>query len=375
MGHAERLLDLFSGCGGFSLGAHLAGFDVGLAVDVDPILSSSFGTNFPNVKQARLDLSEVDPQELLSRFPDRRVAGIIGGPPCQGFSEIGRRHKGDARRDLVWHFFRIVAAVRPSFFVMENVRGLGYVGNREVLDRAVDLVASRYEIIGPITLDASTFGAPTQRKRIFVIGIDRREWDMPVIEDLISTSQAITTVKDAIHDLASARLSHVDEDERDWWTYGPRGTISTYAQDARGAPPAGLGKAAMWGRFSGHGRTRHTPSVQERFATVAQGGQDPVGKHMRLAWTGLCPTLRAGTGSDRGSYQSVRPIHPDEDRVITAREGARLQGFPDWFMFHPTIWHSFRMIGNSVSPPMSRAVLSWIRGSRLREMEIRNAAQ
>ncbi|KAA1337570.1 DNA cytosine methyltransferase, partial [Escherichia coli] len=72
------------------------------------------------------------------------------------------------------------------------------------------------------------------------------------------------------------------------------------------------------------------------------------------------PTLRAGTGADKGSHQAVRPLHPDSGRVITVREAARLQGFPDWFCFHPTKWHSFRMIGNSVSPIVSKAILSKI---------------
>jgi DNA (cytosine-5)-methyltransferase 1 len=88
---------------------------------------------------------------------------------------------------------------------------------------------------------------------------------------------------------------------------------------------------------------------------------DKIGRHPRLAWGGQCPTLRAGTGADRGSYQSVRPIHPSENRVITVREAARLQGFPDSHLFHPTVWHSFRMIGNSVSPIIAKAVFQAIR--------------
>lgn len=377
MAGALKILDLFSGCGGFSLGAHLAGFDVGLAVDVDPILSSSFGKNFPKVIHSKLDLSSVDPADLSVHFPDRRVTGIIGGPPCQAFSEIGRRAAGDARRDLVDHFYRIVAAIRPSFFVMENVRGLGFSANRKVLDDALNRVADHYEILGPVTLDAASFGAPTQRKRMFVVGIDKREWDLPLLDDLTAVNFPRVTVRDAIADLTAAKLAHIDEDERDWWTYDSKTSqLSAYARAARDVPPPGLGSAAMWGMFSGHQRTAHTDTVQTRFSKLAQGDQDSVGKHVRLSWEGLCPTLRAGTGNDRGSYQSVRPIHPIEDRVITAREGARLQGFPDWFVFHPTIWHSFRMIGNSVSPPASRAVLSWVGGTRLKEAEeVREAAE
>src|SRR3546814_16995927 len=91
----------------------------------------------------------------------------------------------------------------------------------------------------------------------------------------------------------------------------------------------------------------------DRFIETAQGKVEPVSHYPKLAWSGQCPTLRAGTGAEKGSFQAMRPIHPTQPRVITVREGARLQGFPDWFMFHPTKWHSFRMIGNSVSPIVS----------------------
>jgi DNA (cytosine-5)-methyltransferase 1 len=93
---------------------------------------------------------------------------------------------------------------------------------------------------------------------------------------------------------------------------------------------------------------------------VEGGRSDPITKSYKLEWEGLCPTLRAGTGSERGAFQAVRPLHPEQGRVITVREAARLQGFPDWFEFHETKWQSFRMIGNSVSPYVSFALLKSI---------------
>ncbi|HFX4291534.1 TPA: DNA cytosine methyltransferase, partial [Escherichia coli] len=100
--------------------------------------------------------------------------------------------------------------------------------------------------------------------------------------------------------------------------------------------------------------------VKARYSSILPGMVDPVSKSKCLLWDGLCPTLRAGTGSDKGSHQAVRPLHPEEGRVITVREAARLQGFPDWFVFHHTKWHSFRMIGNSVSPLMSKHIMGEI---------------
>lgn len=103
--------------------------------------------------------------------------------------------------------------------------------------------------------------------------------------------------------------------------------------------------------------TIHTDEVINRYKKLSFGETDKISRSQRLNPNGFCPTLRAGTGSDKGSYQAVRPIHPTQARVITPREAARLQGFPDWFRFHPTKWHSFRQIGNSVSPLVAEAML------------------
>ena len=184
---------------------------------------------------------------------------------------------------------------------------------------------------------------------MFVIGVDPTRGDPITFEDIEFLKGKPATVRAAIGDLQGAKfLRH--EDGYDVWKTTSRGRPSAYALQLR----------ASNGEFTGNNATTHTVAVKRRFAGIAQGDVDPIGRHPRLEWTGQCTTLRAGTGSDRGSYQSVRPIHPEQARVITVREAARLQGFPDDFRFHPTIWHSFRMIGNSVSPIIARAIFSAI---------------
>ncbi len=106
--------------------------------------------------------------------------------------------------------------------------------------------------------------------------------------------------------------------------------------------------------------TRHDASIIERYAALEPGERDEISKAVKLDANGFCPTLRAGTDITRGKYQAVRPIHHMKPRVITPREGARLQGFPDWFVFHKTKWHSFRQIGNSVSPLISEHLLTTV---------------
>src|SRR5262249_29606012 len=149
-----RVADIFAGCGGFTLGAHRAGMKTCLAVDVDPVLSSSFSDNFPHVKLVRRNVRWVSSAELLD-FADGYIDGIIGGPPCQGFSEIGKRDKGDPRRLLIGDFFRLVRKAKPRFFVMENVRGLLFEENRPILFGYLDRLAERYTIFGPHIIDAA----------------------------------------------------------------------------------------------------------------------------------------------------------------------------------------------------------------------------
>jgi len=344
--YALKLIDLFCGAGGFSHGAHSAGLHVAAAYDIDKILTSSFSRNFPNTKLLHRDVAILSGAEIDDAVGGD-VAGIIGGPPCQGFSDIGRRSTEDPRRQLLGHFFRIVAEIEPYFFVMENVRGLAYPHALPVLEDALALVSPSYDILGPHILDAADFGAATKRKRLFVIGIHRKlraPIDLAAIERF---KRPAATVEAAISDIQDARCLSEDLDR---WKISGRHVPSEYARALRAADNT----------FTGHKGTTHTQAVIERFASVKPGKVDPIGRHPRLELHGQCPTLRAGTGADKGSYQSVRPIHPIQNRVITVREAARLQGFPDSHVFHDTVWHSYRMIGNSVSPIIASVICTAI---------------
>ena len=343
------IVDLFSGVGGLSLGAHQAEFNVAAAFDNDPVLTSSYSANFAGTRVVNQDLSTANGDDIRAAAGGS-PEGIVGGPPCQGFSAIGRRIATDPRRELLGHFFRIVRDVRPAFFVMENVRGLGYCDARGVLERGLSLVSDQYWMFGPATLDAAEFGAATRRGRLFVIGIHQEFGDPLSVEDFRVFHRPAATVREAILDMEGA--SHLEDREGfDYWKINRKGRCNVYARQMRSANRL----------FSGHRSTAHSERVVDRFQSVPQGAIDTVGRHPRLKWSGQCPTLRAGTGPDRGSYQSVRPIHPERPRVITVREAARLQGFPDYFRFHPTIWHSFRMIGNSVCPVLANVIFRVIR--------------
>jgi DNA (cytosine-5)-methyltransferase 1 len=141
-----------------------------------------------------------------------------------------------------------------------------------------------------------------------------------------------------------------------------------FFKSASGRIPLGVGDANAIDAYvksaavTGCVGTLHSTDLIDRYAALGYGQMDRKTKSVKLDPNGYCPTLRAGTGSERGSFQAVRPIHYLRPRVITPREAARLQGFPDWFQFDKTKWHSFRQIGNSVSPLVSEFVMKKVLG-------------
>ena len=193
---------------------------------------------------------------------------------------------------------------------------------------------------------------------------NRKRWYIPICK------KKHVTVLEAISDLPGPIQQSKDKTNYGWAHYPiVKDGISPYAKRMRKCR-RGLGskisKTALKAfEVSGNFETLHSPAVVERYKALKPDQVDSVSRAKRLSWDGYCPTLRAGTGSDKGSHQAVRPIHPTEPRVITVREAARLQGFPDWFIFHTAKWHSFRMIGNSVSPQVSENIFRLIKSKFL----------
>lgn len=361
MSQKPTLVDLFCGCGGFGLGAELAGFHSIAAVDIDTTLQSAYKNNFPNTNVITADLSSMTEENWRAIVGEREIDGVIGGPPCQGYSRMGVCDINDPRRKLLEEYFRHVNILLPKFFVMENVEGLLDQRNRPQLDKAIAIVDKRYTVLEPFVIDASNCGAATQRKRVIVIGYDSSRMEGLSVSQFLNVAKKVV-VADAIRDLPRPIEQSKDDQDFGYASYPFTDKLSDYAAQMRRSPPEWLGsteakKRLKEGSVSGLFTTTHSNEVAKRYQDVPQGTSDPVSRSKKLAWDGLCPTLRAGTGSDKGSHQAVRPLHPEQGRVITVREAARLQGFPDWFTFHPTKWHSFRMIGNSVSPIVSKFLL------------------
>lgn len=369
-------VDLFAGAGGFSLGIEQAGFDVLVAVEYDPVHACTYSFNFPLTEVLHANASTLTSQVIQeaahrswsSHHPqsDREWNGqidlVFGGPPCQGFSIMGKRLLDDERNSLIFHFYRLVTELSPRYFVMENVPGMLVGKHRTLLQQ----LKSQFKVAGYLAreeiLNAADFGVPQKRQRLFLIGFQSGggppDFPTPTVKRVV--------VGDAIADLPDLdnfpELLKTDEvllselqllemkQKSSHYTILLRSLVT---EDT-----ANLSYPRLWNPqlLTSSLRTRHKEESICRFQATLLNKREPRSHLQRLDLNGLCPTLRAGTGVEQGSYTSPRPIHPLLPRVISVREAARLHSFPDWFRFHRTKWHGFRQVGNAVPPLLARAV-------------------
>lgn len=368
-------IDLFAGAGGMSLGFEQAGFDVVAAVEIDPIHCAVHEFNFPKSKVLCRSVVGLTGAEIRLRagIGDRTVDVVFGGAPCQGFSMIGQRAFDDPRNGLVRDFLRIVRELDASYFVFENVKGLTVGKHRAFLEELIGAAGDAgYEVrLEWRVLDAADYGTPQHRQRLFLLGAKRglRVPSYPdqvtIAADRVGRSAARLpvgpTCEDALGDLPDAddfaSLLEVDEVKTGSW-----GTPSEYAKQMRCLTNDAwhFSHVRAWnpGVLTSSIRTVHTEISKRRFKETAPGSVEPISRFFKLAPGGLSNTLRAGTDAARGAFTSPRPIHYAHARCVTVREMARLHGYPDWFRFHETKWHGARQIGNSVPPPLARAVAS-----------------
>ncbi len=324
-----------------------------------------------------------------------RIDVIFGGPPCQGYSTIGKRLVDDKRNQLVFHFLRLIREIRPRYFVMENVPGMLLGGHASIMTQLREEFADAgYETSTPQLLNAADYGVPQDRRRVFLLGWDQRSGERPlqhpsptveripkrpgagILQLLVQERPRGPSVGEAIGDLPdldsfvelletdSVRLSQSAFERMEAEVVRRAKAGQPYAFFLRHPvlDPDNYAPHRIWEPeiLTSSMRTVHTPLSISRFAATSPGETETVSRFFRLPEDGLCNTLRAGTGSERGAHTSPRPIHPSLPRVISVREAARLHSFPDWFRLHQTKWHGFRQVGNAVPPLLARAVAQQI---------------
>ena len=397
-------IDLFSGVGGLSLGFEQAGFDVVASVEYDPVHAAIHEFNFPLTEVICADVSKIEPQQLLDAaklgfvahgHPAAQWSGkidvIFGGPPCQGFSTMGKRDASDERNKLVYKFADLIGAIKPRYFVMENVPGMACGGTAGILARLIsrlrkhgyDVAVTVEQIRKRAILSAADFGVPQDRRRLILLGSLKGEtppqYPIPTVNRAPKRAAEMKTqappplgllpsgptVWDALGDIPDLDLFEalISTDEVKLTKAALQKatkSASDYARRLRGEieDDEDFSHPRIWnpGVLTSSMRTEHTAESVRRFKKTKPGETEEVSRFYRLDPDGLCNTLRAGTGSERGAYTSPRPLHPTLPRVISVREAARLHSFPDWFRLHRTKWNGFRSIGNAVPPLFGRAI-------------------
>lgn len=328
-----RAIDAFAGAGGLSLGLRRAGFDVRLAFDNDEVAVETHRRNLGD-RVELLDATRTSSEQLMS------LAGVgpgeldllAGGPPCQGFSMQGLGVRGDPRNELVLRYLDWIRDIRPRAFLIENVPAIKSVRGRHLLDAVT--VAARTAGLETHTavLDASDFGVPQRRRRAFMVGVPAGtdfQWPDP-------TAVRPVSVRDAIGDLPSPPADG-----------SPHPSVPNHFREAR---LSALNIERIKHVPEGGGRL-HLPAHLQ--LECHKGGHRHLDTYGRLAWDEPAVTITARFDSfTRGRFG-----HPVEHRTITLREGARLQSFPDDFVFVGNRGEVARQIGNAVPPALGESVV------------------
>ena len=366
-----NVVDLFSGCGGLALGFKWAGFKTLLASDVDENCEKTYSYNFPDVPFIKDDLRHITTKQIKSQISES-VDVVVGGPPCQGFSLANKnRNKvdDDPRNELFYEFVRVVTDLQPKAFVMENVRGLLSMQNGKVIllmKKEFENAGLGYNVDYKILL-ASDYGVPQNRQRVIMIGIRKDLEKLPVFPE--KSYEKPIHVWEAISDLPQIKACEGEVK----MTYETQSN-NTYQEFMRQSSKSVYNHVAM----------RHTQRLIDRFQVIKAGQSlahvpteysavkrgKPTEKskivfsqnNQRLHADKPAPTIAA-------SFQS-NFIHPYLHRNFTAREGARLQSFPDDFIFQgmrtKMSWEKglsqYQQIGNAVPPLLGYAIGNALKG-------------
>lgn len=337
-------IDLFSGCGGFSYGFQQAGFQVILGVDNTEIALRTFEKNHNNSKALLLDLHEDSSiDKIIENIQGKTIDVIIAGPPCQGFSLTGSRKEDDERNSLFYAVFKLAKKVNPKAIIIENVPGLLTLYEGKAKKEIIELCDKMGYNCNPKLLYAPDYGIPQIRKRVFFVALRK---DLGVFEfpESTHTPESYVGCEDAIGDLPDL-VSDLGEDRLEY----DKTPFSSYQKNMRNGNKF----------IRNHLGTKHTEHVINVISQVPEGGNHkdlPSGvgdsRKFNEAWTryhSKKPSKTIDTGH-RNHF------HYKWHRVPSVRENARLQSFPDNFVFLGNKTQQYRQVGNAVPPILGKVL-------------------
>ncbi|MFW5887773.1 MAG: DNA cytosine methyltransferase [Bacteriovoracia bacterium] len=340
-------IELFSGAGGLSLGLERAGFKVCIANEIEKVFAQTFKLNHPHTKVIQRSVEKVDFKQELDDLEVKQLFLLSGGPPCQGFSTVGSKKKDDPRNILFQEYLRAIKETNPFYVLFENVAGFKKLYN----GHSYHLLLEELDGLGYYTnssiLDASDFGLPQKRLRTIVVGwrkdLARVRLPLPThcdIENIFAKPPKLCLM-DAISDLPPL----ISNDSSNAYLSSPR---NDYQRKLRGSCKI----------LTEHNSSNYGKKMREilRFIPVNGCVEDlPVHlrpkKYFKNTYARLSPNKPAPTITRNfGTPSSSRCVHPFQDRALSTREGARLQGFPDAYVFCGNKCSKNLQIGNSVPP-------------------------
>ena len=372
-----RSLDLFSGCGGLSLGMSLAKNSIGnsietaCAIDIWEIACKTFEHNL-----GLKPICEPIDDELIRRV--NKINGpfdiVVGGPPCQGFSSAGKRALDDDRNKLVLAFLRAIEITNPKVFVMENVTGFKTFQNGKIHQEVVNFAKRLgYQVRSAIVL-ASLSGVPQRRKRFLLVGSKvgtfkfPGELELPNDENLFDSNEFSLerffiqkpedgkekwTFNDATSDLPSLKAG----EKLEKYKSAPKNDLQRYFREGSEKP---LDHFAVGHRdyfiellsYIPQGKSALDPEVQKLIPKKLRPTSGFKNSYQRIIGDAPSPTITRNFTTP----SSANCIHPNQDRALSIREGARCQSFPDWFYFLGSTDEKRLQIGNAVPPLLGKAI-------------------
>ena len=359
------VVDLFCGAGGLSHGFMQAGYDVLFGSDIDPTFGRTFMASHPHAKFVAKPIEALTLDEVLqaTQLQAGELDVLVGGPPCQGYSVYNHgRGEQDPRAGLFREYLRLVRGLRPKWLVMENVTGLTSISGGRLIESIVaEIEASGYRDVAFKVLKAEEFGVPQERRRIVFIA---NRLGVPIEFPQTShdgISKPYVTVWDAIGDLPAIN--------EQWEFEAGAEYVSSTQNDYQRA------MRRRSERASNHFGPRLSKINLERIRHIPQGGSwrdvpfellpagmkkakrsDHTKRYGRPRPTDLACTILTKCDIHWGAY-----VHPIQNRAFTVREAARLQSFPDDFVFYGSMTEQFVQVGNAVPPLMAKAIAEKIR--------------
>lgn len=368
-----KMVDLFCGAGGLSLGFTQKGFVTCLANDIQAVCVDTYAHNHPETPRDRIvlgDIKEMVVDRVDDLLKDVKVDIIVGGPPCQGFSMANRQRLiDDPRNKLYKNFVQTVHKVRPPFFVMENVKGM-----LSVKDQVIeDFEAIGYSVSAHI-LNAKDYGVPQNRERLIYIGNRVGEDNERIFDEILELSKSIpeTVLADALYGLRSLKASRIkNSTDLDTEESGRR-IDHDYVQD-QNSYVSYINQGHIYPAVLNHKARYNNDRDIEIFGRLDPGDKstDPKiadimpyasrndifkDKYFKLEPNKICKTITAHMKFDCNMY-----IHPYEARGLTPREAARVQSYPDDYFFRGAYTKTYMQIGNSVPPLLGRAIATVIK--------------